>query len=158
MTTPSRKSYKKLSSNKKAQRDYLVLESLETGIELRGTEVKSIRDGNLNLTGSFAKTEQGQVILYGLNISPYEYGNQFNHVADRPRRLLLHRREITRLQVQSEQKGNALIPLSVYMKHGLVKVELGICKGKRQSDKRDDLRKKTADRDTARAIANHQRR
>lgn len=150
---PSEKSYRKLAANRKIFRDYLVLERFETGIELRGTEVKSIRNGHVSLAGGFARVEDGQVVLYNINILPYEHGNRFNHEPDRPRRLLLHRREINRLQVQTEQKGYALIPLSVYLKRGLIKIEMGLCKGKRRGDKREALRRKMAERETARAIA-----
>jgi len=138
-------------------RDYTVLERLEAGIELWGTEVKSLRAGHLGMTGSFARVENGEMRLFGLDIPPYEHGNRFNHDPDRPRRLLLHRREIDRLQVQSEQKGHAIIPLSVYFRKGLVKVELGICKGKVRQDKRETLRRRTADRDAERAMAARRR-
>lgn len=150
-------SSKKLAANRKAFRDYQVLERLEAGIELRGTEVKSIREGHISFTGSFARVEDSQAILFNLNIAAYEHGNRFNHDPDRPRRLLLHRKEIDKLQVQTEQKGYALIPLSVYLKSGLVKIELGLCRGKSRGDKRETLRRKTADREAARAIARHKR-
>lgn len=130
-----------------------MLERLEAGIELRGTEVKSLRAAKLGMTGSFARVEHGEVRLFGLNIPPYDHGNRFNHDSDRPRRLLLHRREIDRLQAQSEQKGHALIPLGVYFSKGLVKVELGVCKGKAHHDKRETLRRRTADREAERAMA-----
>jgi len=138
-------------------RDYTVLERLEAGIELWGTEVKSLRAGQVGMTGSHARIDNGDAWLYELNIPPYEFGNRFNHDPDRPRRLLLHRREINRLQAQSEQKGNALIPLSIYFKKGLVKVELGVCKGKAQYDKRQTLRRRTADREAERAMAERRR-
>ena len=127
------------------------------GIELWGTEVKSLRGGHLGMTGSFAKVEGRNVLLYGLNIPPYTFGNRFNHDPDRPRRLLLHRREIRHLQAQTEQKGHALIPLSIYFKKGLVKVELGICKGKAHYDKRETLRRRTADREAERAMADRRK-
>lgn len=155
MTAPLKKSYKKFAFNRKALRDYLVLERFEAGIELRGTEVKSIRNGHISLSGGFAQVEDGEVVLHNINIPPYEYGNRFNHQPDRPRRLLFHKKEINRFQAQIEQKGYTLIPLSVYLKKGLLKIELGLCKGKRLGDKRETLRRKTSERETQRAIARH---
>jgi SsrA-binding protein len=148
------KSRKSFASNRRALKDYLVLDRYEAGIALRGTEVKSIRDSLVNLTGSYARVDNGQVILH-INIPPYEFGNRFNHDAMRPRRLLLHRKEINKLQSHVEQKGCTLIPLSLYPKKGLVKVELGLCRGKTRGDKRETLRRKTADREAERAIARH---
>ena len=147
------KSYRKLATNRKARRDYFVLERHEAGIELLGTEVKSVRAGHLSLAGAFARVEKREVVLYHVNIQPYEYGNRFNHEPDRPRRLLFHRREINRLQVQIEQKGHSLVPRSVYLKKGKVKIELGVCRGKTRGDKRETLRRKTADREAAREMA-----
>jgi SsrA-binding protein len=138
--------------NRKARRDYEVLDRIEAGIVLLGTEVKSIRGGHASLVGGFAKIEDKQIWLYSLNIPPYEHGNRFNHEADRPRQLLLHRREIRRLQAHTEQQGHALVPLRLYLKGGHVKVEIGICKGKRHEDKRDTLKQRTADREAARAM------
>lgn len=143
---------KKIVSNKRALRDYLVEDRLEAGIELRGTEVKSVKEGHISLVGAFASIERRQCILSGVNILPYEHGNRFNHEPARPRQLLLHRNEINKLRVQVEQKGYTLIPLSIYLKRGLVKVELGICKGKRQIDKREIIKKRSADREAERAI------
>lgn len=153
METSPESSNRKLAVNRTALRDYFVLERLEAGIELRGTEVKSIKGSNVSLAGSFARIFDGQIYLMNLNISPYDHGNRFNHKPDRQRRLLLHRKQIVKLGVQSDQKRLSLIPLSVYLKKGLVKVELGVCKGKQLHDKRDDMRKKTADREAARAMA-----
>lgn len=153
MTIHPENSYRKLAANRKALRDYFILERYEAGIELRGTEAKSLRDGHVGLSGAFARVENGEVVLHNFNIPAYEYGNRFNHDPDRPRRLLLHRREINRLWVQIEQKGHALIPISVFLKRGLVKIELGLCKGKRRSDKRESLRRKTAEREAERAMA-----
>jgi len=153
MVKPPETSNRKLATNKAAFRDYFVLERLEAGIELRGTEVKSIKSSNVNLGSSFARIHEGQVFLFNLNIAPYDHGNQFNHQPDRQRRLLLHAKEIRKLGIQTDQKGLSLIPLSVYLKRGMVKVEIGVCKGKRMHDKRDDMRRKTAERETARAIA-----
>jgi SsrA-binding protein len=153
VSVSSNKAFRKIASNRRAMRDYTVLERFEAGIELWGTEVKSLRAGQVGMSGSFARVENGEVCLFGLNIPPYEHGNRFNHDPDRPRRLLLHRREINRLQAQSEQKGHALVPLGVYFKKGLVKVELGVCRGKAQYDKRETLRRRTADREAERAMA-----
>ena len=157
MALPGKPS-RRIASNRRALHDYFVLERVEAGIELRGTEVKSIRAGHISLVGSFGRIENGNVVLFGVNVTPYEFGNRFNHPADRPRRLLLHKREIRKIRVQVEQKGHSLIPLTVYLKNGLIKVELGLCKGKQQYDKRETLRKKTADREAARAMANSSRR
>jgi len=152
MASPDQ-SNKPLAVNRKARHDYFVIESYEAGIELRGTEVKSVRDSLVSLAGAFARVEEGEVILRGVNISPYEFGNRFNHDPVRPRRLLFHKKEIRRLQTQTELKGHTLVPLRVYLKRGLVKVEIGLCKGKQQRDKRETLRRQTADREAARDIA-----
>jgi SsrA-binding protein len=158
MTAPSENSGRKLAVNRKALHDYHVLDRHEAGIELRGTEVKSARSGSLGLAGSFARIEKGSLILRGLNIPLYEHGSHFNHEPERPRRLLLHRREIDKLRGLVEQKGHTLVPLSLYLKRGMIKVELAVCKGKQQRDKRDTLRKKTADREAARVVAAARRR
>ena len=143
----------RIATNRKATYDYFVLERIEAGIELHGTEVKSLRAGLANLTGGFGDIQDGQVFLRDVRISPYEFGNRFNHEPDRPRRLLMHRREIDRLLGKTAQKGLTLIPLSLYFKRGHVKVELGLCKGKHTVDKRDDLKRKAADRDARRAAS-----
>ena len=147
-----------IASNRKAFHDYHVLERFEAGIELRGTEVKSLREGNASLIGAFAQVEGSQVVLQGMTIQPYEFGNRNNHASDRPRRLLLHKREILRLKAEAEQKGNSLIPLRLYFKGRNVKVELGSCRGKNVVDKRETLKRKTADREAGRAIAAASRR
>ena len=147
-----------IASNRKAFHDYHVLERFEAGIELRGTEVKSLREGHVSLIGAFAQIENGEVVLQGMTIQPYEFGNRFNHASDRPRRLLLHKREILRLKAESEQKGHSLIPLRLYFKGRNVKVELGSCRGKNVVDKRETLKRKTADREAGRAIANARKR
>lgn len=150
--TPTSSTHR-IASNRKASHDYFVLERLECGIALRGTEVKAVRAGHVSLVGAFARAAEGSVFIQNLTIQPYEFGNQFNHDPLRPRRLLLHRNEIKRLESQTSQKGLTLIPLSVYMKHGLVKVELALCRGKQQKDKRETLKRKTAERETERAVA-----
>ena len=153
--TPSRKSDSKIAANRKALREYSVLERYEAGIQLLGTEVKSARLGHVTLTGSYAAEEGGELFLYGTRIEPYEQGNRFNHDPDRRRRLLLHRREIRSLTAQADQKGYALIPLNMYLRRGRVKLEIGLCRGKAQHDKRETLRRRTAERDAARAVAAH---
>ena len=145
-------SSRQITVNRRALRDYHVLERIEAGIELRGTEVKSIRLGHVSMTGAYARIDEGEAWLLGLNISPYDHGNQFNHDPERPRRLLLHKAEIRKLQAQSEQKGLALVPLSMQFRRGKVKVEIGVCRGKQAHDKRETIKRRTADREAARAM------
>ncbi len=145
-------SSRQITVNRRALRDYHVLERVEAGIELRGTEVKSIRLGHISMTGAYARIEKGEAWLLGLNISPYDHGNQFNHPPERPRRLLLHKQEIRKLQSQSEQKGLALVPLAMHFRRGRVKVEIGVCRGKQSHDKRETIKRRTADREAARAM------
>ena len=147
-----------IATNRKARRDYHVLETFEAGIELRGTEVKSIRAGRVNLSESYARIDNGEIFLHELDIQPYEYGNVFNHKARRVRRLLLHKREINKLFGVMRIKGQALIPLKLSLKRGRVKLEMGLCKGKQAQDKRETIKRRTADREAARAIAAHKRR
>jgi SsrA-binding protein len=151
-------SSQRLASNRRALRDYFVVERFEAGIELRGTEVKSIREGLVSLTGAYARMENGEAILYGMNVQPYTHGNRFNHEPEQDRRLLLHRREIDLLRVETEQKGHTLIPLAVYLKRGKVKIELGLCRGKQQADKRETLKRETATREADRALREARRR
>ncbi len=144
--------------NRKARHDYIVLERLEAGLVLLGTEVKSIRAGNADLTGGFADWEDGNLVLRDVHIKPFEFGNQFNHEPRRPRRLLLHKRELHRLEGKVAQKGCALIPLALFFNaRGKVKLDLGLCIGKRHADKRETLRRQTAEREARRAIAEHRR-
>ena len=126
-----------VATNRKAFHDYFILDRYEAGIELAGTEVKSIRAGNINLKDSFCTVKNGEIFLRGMHISPYSHGNIFNKDPVRPRRLLMHKKEINRLNARIMQDGVALIPLSVYFKGSLIKVELGLCKGKKLHDKRD---------------------
>ncbi len=137
---------KSVATNRKARFEYFIEDTLEAGIELRGTEVKSIRQGKVNIKDSYASIEQGQVYLNNMHISPYDHGNIFNVDPLRKRKLLLHKREIRRLMVAITQKGYTIIPLSLYIKNGLVKVELAIAKGKKLYDKREDIAKKDAER------------
>ncbi len=142
---------RQIAANKKAYHDYFVTESLEAGISLSGTEVKSIRLGQVNLKDSYCMIENGQVILHGMHISPYEKGNIFNKDPLRKRVLLLHKREILRLFDKVRLDGMTLIPLSLYFSGSKVKVELGVCKGKKLYDKRDAAAERQAKRDIDRA-------
>ena len=143
---------KEITSNRKAFHEYFVLERFEAGIELAGTEVKSIRAGNVNLKDAFCTIKDGELFVRGMHISPYEHGNIFNKDPVRPRRLLMHKREIVKLNARIMQDGVALIPLSLYFKDGRVKLELGLCKGKKLHDKRDAEAERQAKRDMDRTI------
>ncbi len=144
--------------NRKALRDYHVLEKYEAGIELKGTEVKSIRAGQVNLQGSYARVENGEVYLYDSDIQPYLRASHEQHEPKRKRRLLLHRVEIAKIKAEIEQAGRTLVALQMYWKKGRVKVELGMGKGKVASDKRADLKKRVQDRETDRLLAGIQRK
>ena len=146
-----------VAANKKARHDFFIEDTYEAGIELSGTEVKSIRAGKVNLRDSYAQVKDGEMFLYNVHISPYEHGNIFNRDPVRPRRLLLHKREISRLQALVQQDGYALVPLSVYFKNARVKVEVGLCKGKKNYDKRDAMAKRDAKRDIDRAMKSYNR-
>ena len=143
------------AQNRKAFHEYFVEDRLEAGIELRGTEVKSIRAGTLNLKDAFCIAKDGEIYVYGMHISPYEKGNIFNKDPVRPRRLLMHKREIRKLHEAQKLDGYALIPLSVYFKNGLVKVELGVCKGKKNYDKREASAQRDAKREIDRHMKNY---
>jgi SsrA-binding protein len=145
-------------TNRKALRDYHILETLEAGIELKGTEVKSIRAGLVNLQGSYARLEGGEVYLYDSDIQPYSRASHEQHEARRRRKLLLHRAEIDNLAGQSEQAGRTLVALKMYWKKGRVKVSLGIGKGKAAADKRADLKKRVQEREVQRVLAGMQRK
>ena len=140
------------AQNRKAFHDYFVEDRCEAGIELFGTEVKSIRAGTLNLKDSFCVAKDGEIYAYSLHISPYEQGNIFNRDPDRPKRLLLHKREIRKLHALQKQDGYALIPLSVYFKGSRVKVKVGLCKGKKLHDKRDSEAERQTRRDIDRIM------
>ncbi len=148
---------KSICSNKQARRNYFIDETYEAGIALVGTEVKSLREGRANLKDSFAAVNNGEVILYGLHISPYEFGNRWNHDPERPRKLLLHKQEIRRLYGKSRERGLTLVPLRMYFKRGKVKVELGVGQGKKLYDKRDDLRAREDKRDMERGLRSRSR-
>ena len=141
-----------IAQNKKAFHDYFVEESLEAGIELAGTEVKSLRQGKVNLKDAWCSVDDGEMILKGCHISPYEQGNIFNKDPMRPRRLLMHKREIMRLLGLLKQQGYALIPLSLYFKGSRVKVQVGLCRGKKLYDKREDAAKRDMKREAQRGL------
>lgn len=141
-----------VARNKKARHDFNIEETYEAGIKLQGTEIKSIRARNVNLKDSFAVVENGEVFLYNMHISPYKQGNRYNHEPERKRKLLLHKSEIRKLIGYTKQKGYTLIPLSIYLKHNLAKVELAIAKGKNVHDKRRDIAKRTAEREMEKAF------
>ncbi|MCH3972315.1 MAG: SsrA-binding protein SmpB [Oscillospiraceae bacterium] len=147
-----KENFKTIARNKKAYHDYFVEESFEAGIELCGTEVKSLRAGGCNLKDAWCAVENGELLVRGMHISPYEHGNQFNRDPVRARRLLMHKREIMRLFGIVKQQGYSLIPLSVYFKGSLVKVQVGLCRGKKLYDKRADMAARAAKRDIDRAV------
>ena len=149
---PKKEGIKEISSNRKAFHDYFVLERFEAGIELFGTEVKSIRAGQVNLKDSYCTIREGELFVRGMHVSPYEKGNIFNRDPVRIRRLLMHKREIRKLHDLQKQDGYALIPLSLYFKDSRVKVELGLCKGKKLYDKRDADAQRSAKREIDRTI------
>lgn len=151
------KSTKQLAQNRKARHDYFIEDTLEAGISLVGTEVKSIRLGKANLRDSYVAIRKQEAILIGMHVSPYEKGNIFNRDPLRERKLLLHRSEIRRLGGYIQQQGYSLIPLALYLKAGRVKVSLGIAKGKKNYDKRDDIAQRDAKRDIERAFRDSQR-
>lgn len=145
---------KLIGQNKKARFNYTIEDSLECGIELRGTEVKSFREGNISFPDAFAEIIKGEVWVKGLHVSEYVYSSIFNHDPDRPKKLLLHRDEIKRLERKVTEKGYTLIPLDFYLKDGRVKVNLGVCKGKKMFDKRADIRDRDLHRDIQREFRN----
>ena len=143
---------KTIANNKKAYHDYFILEKYEAGIELAGTEVKSLRQGRVNLKDSWCSIVKGEMFVNGMHISPYDHGNIWGKDPMRVRKLLMHKREINKLFGTLQQQGLSLIPLSIYFKGSLVKLELGLCKGKKLYDKREDAAKKSAKRDIDRAM------
>ncbi|MBR5043856.1 MAG: SsrA-binding protein SmpB [Clostridia bacterium] len=148
---PDEKKGKVITVNRSARHDYFVLETFEAGIELFGTEVKSLRAGTVNLKDSYCRVDDGELFVYGMHVSPYERGNIFNRDPLRPRKLLMHKREIVRLLGQVTRDGCTLIPLSLYFSGSRVKVELGLCKGKKLYDKRESDAKRSAAREIERA-------
>ena len=145
-------SLKVVTQNRKARHEYHILETWEAGIVLRGTEVKSLRAGKANLKDSYARVEDGEIVLYQFHISPYEKGSIYNQPPLRPRKLLLHKKEILKLQGRVEEKGLTLIPLKVYFKNGKAKVELALARGKKIYDKRADIAKRDSDREIERTF------
>lgn len=145
-----KQSVKLIANNKKAYHDYFIDDKFETGIELYGTEVKSIRMGKCSIKEAFVKIEKGEVFIYGMHISPYEKGNIFNKDPLRIRKLLMHKHEIQRLFTKIKEKGYTLVPLRVYFKGSLVKAEIGLARGKKLYDKREDIAKKDARRELER--------
>lgn len=135
------------AENRKARHDYTVLENIECGIQLSGTEVKSIRRGGVSLAGSYGAVLKGELWLVGADIAGYEFGNRFNHDPKRNRKLLVHAGEIRELKMKTEAKGLTLVPLKIFLKHGRIKIDLGICRGRQLHDKREALKKKAMDRD-----------
>ena len=149
---PKQTGTKQIAQNRKAFHESFVLERFEAGIELFGTEVKSVRAGQVNLKDSFCTIKNGELFARGMHISPYEHGNIFNRDPMRPKRLLMHKSEIRKAHQSVMQQGLALIPLSVYVKDGRMKLELALCKGKKLYDKRDDMAKRDAQRDIERTM------
>ena len=154
---PSKQGTKQVTANKKAYHDYFVEDKLEAGIELSGTEVKSIRVGAVNLKDAYCTFKDGEIFVRGMHISPYEQGNIFNKDPMRVRRLLLHKKEILSLFGKTKQDGYSVIPLSVYFKNSRVKIEIGLCKGKKLYDKRASIAKRDAAREMDRAMKSRDR-
>ena len=150
--SPKAQGEKRVAQNKKAFHDYFILEKYEAGIELFGTEVKSVRQGNINLKESFCAVKDGELFVRGMHISPYEKGNIFNRDPMRPKKLLMHKREITRLHARIKQDGLALIPVSVYFRDSRVKLEIGLARGKKLHDKRETTAERTSKREMDRHI------
>lgn len=141
-----------IASNRKAYHDYFVFETYEAGIELYGTEIKSIRGGRVNLKDSFCSVDNGEMFVIGMHISPYEHGNIFNRDPMRKKKLLMHKKEIIKLFTQNQQQGLSIIPLKLYIKKGRAKLEIGLCKGKKLHDKRNVAAEKEANRSIERAL------
>ena len=148
---------KQITDNRKARHDYFVLETIEAGIELVGTEVKSLRAGNVNLKDAWCSIENGEMFIKGMHISPYDHGNIFNCNPIRERKLLLHKKEILKLYGQVKQEELTLVPLSMYFKGSKVKVAIGLCRGKKLYDKREDMANKAARREIERAVKSRNR-
>ncbi len=147
-----------LATNRRARHLYHVEDRLECGIALRGTEVKSLKGGQFSFVDAYAKVAGGELTLIGLHVTPYAFGNRFNHDPTRPRKLLAHRDETRRLGKKVAERGLTLIPLRFYLKRGLVKVELGVCRGKKTFDKREDIKRRDTERDLERQVRAGQRR
>lgn len=152
MAVKGQEAVKVVASNRRAFHDYFIDEKIEAGLALTGTEIKSIREGRVNLREGYARISNGEAWLSNVHIAPYEHGNRYNHEPMRDRKLLLHRGEIDTLLGKLRQRGYTLIPLSVYLKHGKAKVELGLARGKRQYDKREAIAERDAQRDIERGL------
>ncbi|WP_163651740.1 SsrA-binding protein SmpB [Listeria sp. PSOL-1] len=148
---------KLIAQNKKARHDYAIEETFEAGIVLQGTEIKSVRNARVNLKDSYARISQGEIFLHNMHISPYEQGNRYNHEPLRTRKLLLHKKQISRLIGETKEAGYSIVPLKLYLKDGYAKVLIGVAKGKKKYDKREDLKRKEAKRDIERAFKERQR-
>ncbi len=153
----AQESIKTIAKNKKAFHDYFIIESFEVGIELKGTEVKSLRKGSVNLKDSWCSIIDGEIFVNGMHIGAYEQGNIFNVDSKRVRKLLMHKKEIAKLYGQTKQQGFSIIPISCYFKGSIVKMQIGLCKGKKLYDKRQDMAKKSAQRDMDRAFKERNR-
>ena len=143
---------KTIARNRKASHDFFIEDTFEAGMVLQGTEIKSIRAGRVNMKDSFARIDRGEAFLHNLHISPYEQGNRYNHDPIRTRKLLLHKKQINKLIGETQQAGYSLVPLKIYIKNGVAKILIGLGKGKKQYDKREDLKRKQAKRDVDRAL------
>ncbi|ELY1998995.1 SsrA-binding protein SmpB [Enterococcus faecalis] len=148
---------KLIAQNRKARHDYSIIDTVEAGLVLQGTEIKSIRNGRINLKDGFARIRNGEAFLYNVHISPYEQGNIFNHDPLRTRKLLLHKKQINKLIGETKNTGITLVPLKVYIKDGYAKVLIGLAKGKKQYDKREYLKRKEVDRQISRTLKNNRR-
>ncbi|EAF0490430.1 SsrA-binding protein SmpB [Listeria monocytogenes] len=147
---------KLVAQNKKARHDYAIEETFEAGIVLQGTEIKSVRNARVNLKDSYARIDKGEIFLHNMHISPYEQGNRYNHDPLRTRKLLLHKKQISRLIGETKESGYSIIPLKMYIKDGYAKVLIGVARGKKKYDKRQDLKQKEAKRDIERAFKERQ--
>lgn len=148
---------KLVAQNKKARHDYTIIDTIEAGIVLQGTEIKAIRNSRINLKDGFTRIRNGEAFLYNVHISPYEQGNIFNHDPLRTRKLLMHKKQIARLAGELKTTGITLVPLKVYLKDGYAKVLIGVAKGKHQYDKRESLKRKDVDRQISRTLKNYSR-
>ncbi|MCL1632941.1 SsrA-binding protein SmpB [Sporolactobacillus sp. CPB3-1] len=146
-----------LAQNRKAHHDYFIEETVEAGLVLQGTEIKSIRRGKVNIQDAFARVENGEAFVYNMHISQYEQGNRYNHDPLRTRKLLMHQKEISKLGAEAGKTGYALVPLKVYIKNGFAKVLIGLGRGKKMYDKRESMKQQTAKREMARALRAHQK-
>lgn len=147
---------KLVAQNKKARHDYAIEETFEAGIVLQGTEIKSVRNARVNLRDSYARIDKGEIFLHNMHISPYEQGNRYNHDPLRTRKLLLHKKQISRLIGETKESGYSIVPLKMYIKDGYAKVLIGVARGKKKYDKRQDLKQKEAKRDIERAFKERQ--